>query len=186
MQLFNFYGRINTSDTEIPIEFPGNIVIWYSIIYYRSFGYKYALTIWAWCGNNLIKRLEWNIVKLNNFLKLKYRLANIKYFSISITNICYLILIRKNIHLVLLPFNIFWLSRHWWKNSSDSKFSNYRPEGLWRLVQGGTARWLANATIITGPSPAIIAEPVIISTILSYTSTQYFIMLVLYFFIQVL
>ena len=51
---------------------------------------------------------------------------------------------------------------------------------------GGTARWLAGTTIIAAPSPAIIAEPVfIVNTILPYTSTVHFIMLVLYILIKV-
>ena len=46
--------------------------------------------------------------------------------------------------------------------------------------------WLAGTTIIAAPSPAIIAEPVfIVNTILPYTSTVHFIMLVLYTLIKV-
>ena len=60
-------------------------------------------------------------------------------------------------------------------------------KGLLRLVLGGTASQLAGSTIIAAPGSAIIAEPVlIVSTILTYKCTLPFILLVIYFLIQVL
>ena len=47
---------------------------------------------------------------------------------------------------------------------TGGKFLNISPimKGLWHLLQGGTTRWLAGATIIAEPGSAIIAEPVLI------------------------